>query len=299
MVAQLLTLYLNEGTRGRLARGENGFLAQLIEVVRDAGWEVRVVDADAPVDPDGFAIFHMVAPQHSRGLTVRRVYQGPFWRIERQAERWDWPVAQTVFNANTVPRRQADRFFARWQRRLFDPLLPNVRDENFVYVPLQGKLLEQRSFQSCSPLEMIEAVLEHAPSRRVEVGLHPKEHYDPAELAALERLEQAHPRVHVRMGGMQDLLPACSYVVTQNSSVAFNGYFLNKPAVLFGQIDFHHIAADVTRIGQDAAFEQVMQLRPDYAGYVHWFWQQMSINASLATAKGQIAQRLRDHGWSI
>ncbi len=45
--------------------------------------------------------------------------------------------------------------------------------------------------------------------------------------------------------------------MTQNSAVAMTGYFFHKPSVLFGRIDFHHIAANVHELGVDEAFRQV------------------------------------------
>jgi len=95
------------------------------------------------------------------------------------------------------------------------------------------------------------------------------------------------------------MLKTCDYIVTQNSSVAFDGFFFAKPSVLFGQIDFHHIAANVSELGAAAAIRQAPHMTPDYAGYVHWFWQEMSINAGRPEAEQQIKAALSRAGWPI
>jgi len=244
-------------------------------------------------------MFHMDDPFHDRALTMRRAYHYPFWAIERSAKRWEWRVATTPFDATAVPRKEADRFYRFWQSRLFGDAPVEATRGDFVYVPLQGRLFDHRSFQSCSPLDMIRATLEHEPHLPLIVTLHPNETYTAEEKAALEDLARESGRIRIETGGMQGWLRDCAYVVTQNSSAGFAGYFFGKPLILFAQIDFHHIAANVPEIGAEAAFAKVRDLTPDYAGYIHWFWQQMSINAGHPSAESQIRGALGRAGWPI
>jgi hypothetical protein len=76
---------------------------------------------------------------------------------------------------------------------------------------------------------------------------------------------------------MADLLGRCDYIVTQNSSVAFNGYFFGKPSLLFRKTDFHHIAVQAEIDELAAGFETAQKIQPDYAAYVHWFWQKTAL----------------------
>lgn len=129
--------------------------------------------------------------------------------------------------------------------------------------------------------------------------LHPNERYENAEIAALKKLEQAYDRLTVQTGGMEELLVGCDFIVTQNSSVAFNAYFFRKPSLLFRKTDFHHIAvqADINNLA--AGFSKVQQIAPDYAAYIHWFWQRNSINAGRPEAEKKIAARLKRFGWPV
>ena len=196
-----------------------------------------------------------------------------------------------------APLQEAERFFAFWGQRLFGDAPTRTAREGFVYVPLQGRLLEHRSFQSCAPLDMLRQILRHETRRRIVATLHPKECHAPADLAALDRLAEREPRLTLTRGAMEPLLQACDYVATQNSSAAFAGYFFRKPAVLFARVDFHHIAANVTALGAEAALRRAPELEPDYAGYLHWFWQEMSINAGRPEAEAKILAALQRHGW--
>lgn len=302
--ARLLTFYLHWDVRKRASRGRHNFISKICSVVQRAGFDVAFDKSDEETllqsaARPGYAMFHMDDPFHDRALTMRRVYQYPFWAIEQTAKRWDWSVARSVFDPASVPADKAARFFSFWAKRQFGDAPDRARREGYVYVPLQGRLLAQRSFQSASPVEMLESVLAHDPDRPVAATLHPKESYSDQERTALSRLQDRFPRLMVSSGGMEQHLQNCDYVVTQNSSAAFFGYFFKKPAVLFGRIDFHHIAASVSRLGAAEAIARAPQMQPDYAAYLFWFWQEQSINAGLDTAEDRIRARLAAAGWPV
>ena len=93
------------------------------------------------------------------------------------------------------------------------------------------------------------------------------------------------------------LLPRCDYVATENSSVAVMGYFLGKPALLFGQIDFHHIAGSVPIQGLSQAYETINGPEPDYARYLYWFFQMQALNVWRPEFAERLLARLSEHGW--
>ena len=198
-----------------------------------------------------------------------------------------------------MPRKQAELFFTRWQNRLFERALKKVNRQGFVYVPLQGRLRDHRSFQFCTPLQMIEHVLDHDSKRPIIATLHPNEIYSQAEIDELEALSHQFPRLRVETGQMERWLMHCDYVVSQNSSAAFAGYSFEKPSVLFGQIDFAHIANQTRLMGVTEAIQSAPDLRPDYSGYIHSFWQIMAINAGRSNAKAQIAEAFERGGWPM
>jgi hypothetical protein len=168
-----------------------------------------------------------------------------------------------------------------------------------IYLPLQGRLLERRSFQSMSPLEMIAEVQARAGSRRILLGLHPGESYSPEERAAVEKIAAADPRITVKTGSMTEALCSCDLVVTENSTGALSGFFFDKPAVLFAESDFHHAMPQVSRLGVDEAFRQAEESAPAYAEYLYWFVELNAIKADTAEAEGKILETCRRHGWEI
>lgn len=295
-----VTFYMEPELCKSAQAGQHNFIGKIASVIENAGMDVRFTPFGARGAPagKGRSMSHIKSPPDANGLCFRRVYHYPFWQIEQSAERWAWDVAQAPFAPDPSEAKQAAWFYDFWRKRLFAQTAPEAERGGFIYVPLQGKLLEQRPFQICSPIEMLEHTLAHT-NATVIATLHPQEQYEKAELAALDALDKAHARLRVQSGGMEDLLAGCDYVVTQNSSVAFNGYFFGKPALLFRKAEFHHIAVLADTQDLAGCFDTVQQSKPDFAAYVHWFWQKNSINAGRPEAEEMIAARLKRFGWPI
>lgn len=236
----------------------------------------------------------MQPPTHDRALSFRRAYHYPFWRIETTQQRWRFRVAQARFDPATVDPAPAEAF-ARALRERVLPGPPPARTGP-VLVPLQGHIRRCRSFQTMSPVQMLEHVA--ASGRPTVATLHPRESYDAADHAALARLARRHP--NLRIGGdTGQFLRDCAFVATQNSGVGFDGYILGKPAVLFGQIDFHHIGLNVADLGPGPALAAAGSHAPDFARYLWWFLQEQSINASRPEAPERILAAMRKGGWPI
>jgi hypothetical protein len=73
---------------------------------------------------------------------------------------------------------------------------------------------------------MIEAVLKHDVLRQVMVTLHPEETYSAEEQNALKAFMGKHNRQFLQVGEVNRYLETSDYVVTQNSSAGFMGFFL-------------------------------------------------------------------------
>ena len=293
-------IFLEDNLLHSAQRGEHNFIGLMQGVLEQAGLTVRFLhEDDMPEEHEGYSLVHMKPPLGRRGLMFRRAYHYPFWQIDRTERRWLWDVARDRFDPGSVNHAAANRFQSFWCKRLHD--VEDVTDtpDGFVYVPLQGKLTEHRSFQHMCPIQMLETVLRLEPKRDVVATLHPKETYVQADHDALEKLAVAHPRLRLEAGSARDFLQACAYVVTQNSAVAFDGFLFDRPAILFAKIDFHHIAQSLTRMTPEEAFRRVLSERPDFAKYVHWFWQQKSINAGREDAGEKIRARFVHLDWPV
>jgi hypothetical protein len=305
---QVLWLYLDPGTLADVAAGRHNFFGRVIAAVTARGWRVELREStlaervQAPLRA-GYALFHMEEPTHPGALTCRRTYTGAFWHIEAVAARWDWPVARATYRPDPVRREEAREFADRLRRRLGaeagqEAGAGTEPSGAFIYVPLQARLLAQRSFQAASPVEMLRETLART-DLPILATLHPKATYSDEERGALRDLCAASPRLRVQATGSEAALRACKMVVTQNSGLAFHGYAFHKPAVLFARADFHHIAGSVPEVGAEAAFARLDGPPPDFDDYLYWFLQLQAINAGRDDCGDRIVKSLRGHGWKI
>lgn len=289
-----VSIHVGEGMRAGIASGRVRSFARLVQALTGAGWQIdwRLPEAA----PEPFHITDTAPPMGPQGLVLRRAYAEPFFRLERSVHRWDWDVASARFTPPVRAPHLGQGLATTLRRKLLGP--GPVTREGFIFVPLQGRLLETRSFQSTSPLAMLETLLAQDP-RPIRATLHPKETYSPAELSALDDLTRRSPRLTLG-GNSTDLARACDLIATQNSALAFAGFTAHKPALLFAQADFHHIAASVPRDGLAAALDKARHGEaPPFDAYLHWFLRRHAIDASAEDAVTRFHARLAALGWPM
>ncbi|MEP3846731.1 MAG: phosphotransferase [Paracoccaceae bacterium] len=292
-------------TENSLERDRNGghvFINALRDVAKTSGVNI-VTDKDtsdrrATLQPKDLSLVHMQDPVSERGLTFRKLYSETFWRVEDTGARWDWSLAQAKFDPASIEPNAAQAFYDHWREQLHGAQAKGSVRDGFVYMPLQGRLLEQRSFQSTSPVEMIRHTLAQC-DLPIQATLHPNETYTQAEHDALAQLANEHARFQVVERSMEDALAACDFVVTENSSAGFHAFFYGKVSILFARIEFHHICASVPRSGVEDAFEQARTLLPDFAAYMYWFWKLNGIDLESADASDQLRRALLQYKWPV
>ncbi|MDG1339955.1 MAG: hypothetical protein P8P66_08180 [Paracoccaceae bacterium] len=299
-----LTFYLSKRLLKQVDAKQNGFVSKVARVAETSGFQVRYEQNSkqariASMMNDGYAMFHMDDPFHDRALTMRKVYSYPFWQIEKDAKRWEWAVAKRQFEPTEIDQGLARDFVENWRKWLFQGQAENPMRSGFVYVPLQGRVLDNRSFQTMSPLDMLRETLGHEQQRPIIATLHPNENYSTDEIAELETLINKHPQLKVTSAPMAKMLAECDYVVAENSSAAFFAHFFGKPSIHFAKIDFHHAGLNVGEIGVSAAFEQITNHSPNHEAYLYWFWQIMAINAGRADVSDRIRMAMQNAGWPM
>ncbi len=302
---KILRIYLDESMLWQAREGWFGFGDRVTKAFQEAGFRVELrqnsFDARAKsAARRGYSLFLMDDPFHPKSLNMRKAYYFPYWRIEATSKRWEFEVAQSRFEPDEIDPDHAQKWFGNWRKWVFRGGPARAEKTGMIYVALQGRLTAQRSFQSMSPLDMIGEVQARAGDRRILIGLHPGEEYSEEERRALERIEDRDTRVTVQTGGMEEALRTCDFTVTQNSAAALSGFFFKKPAILYGETDFHHQMPRISQLGSDEAWWQVEACAPDYEKYLYWFLHLNAIKADEeGVAEAKILATCRHHGWEI
>lgn len=294
----ILHFFMPDHRLAQIAAGKPSILTRVIEAVKTAGWDVNLrpeAEAEKAARDPGFHLVVNKPVTSPRCLSLRRCYLDPFWRIENTNDRWDWPITDMPFAPDPNDARLARGFLARRRDKLFAD--SSVSRRGFTFMPLQGKLLQRRYFQAMSPVDMIAETFRANPRQSVIATLHPGETYSDAEMSALMDIKRQNPGFQLSSLKSDRLLLECDRVITQNSSLALRGFFLEKPAILFARIDFHHIAGSVVRDGLEAAFQTAAA--PPFADYLFWFFKRNSITSWDANSAKAIRERLSQHGWPV
>lgn len=274
---------------------------QVTAALEAVGWDTNLVPLEDSHGRPRAAGYHLVLNLPVWGpncLSLRKTCRDPFWKIEDTNDRWDYQIARAEFDPTAI-KAGHNGFFGHWKPRFLGEAPAAEGLGPYIFMPLQGKLTERRHFQSMAPLDMIRATLAQDPERRVIATLHPRESYSAAERDGLERIAATEPRFSLVKGDSLPLVKGCDYIVTENSSVAVTGYFAGKQAVLFAQIDFHHIAGSVPRQGLEAAFARMRQPAPDFVRYLYWLLEMNAIRTWDENAHDRIRTRLQQFGWPV
>ena len=297
-----LGLYLMDGLRKDVAEGRHKFFATLMRAFRGRGYEIdlypdtleeRLASADRP----GYSLFHLQTPLHDKALDLRQAYLKPFWRLERAQWKDEYRIAGKPFEPEKLKAEAALRFMDRMRARM-GVTGPAPRTGGHVFVALQGLLREQRHGQTCTPIDMVQTVVELEESRPIILKLHPKETYSNGDLEAVSHFE-SYANVSVTTDPASDLIAGADYVVTQTSSVAVEAMLHEVPSVLFGAADFHHACLNVSQKGAAACLAEAPDFRPDFAAYLYWFLQRNCINAVRNDVEARIIDTCRDFGWRV
>ncbi len=246
-----------------------------------------------------YHIFDINGASGPRSLNVRKAHFYPFWSLENAGNRYAPRISQLEFNPSEINGIVAQDFFNKICVRNL-PAHPEILPkDDFVFIPLQGRLLKQRKWQFSTTNDMINTVLAQEPNRQILVKPHPREDYTAAEKSYIQALSE-YPRITITERDTFSLLSQCAYVATQNSAVAFTGFLYQKPAILFANADFHHICQTVKTSDQAAeAFQKISETRPDFEKYIYWYLQMNCINAGRDNAVETILNMARNCGWQV
>jgi hypothetical protein len=263
---------------------------RLDQVFRPRGAEIVVRDRrDGPRDSTPGAAkhyddgdLHIVDMGRLRGpgiLNAAVAYIQPYWHLDPQGVQAESSIGTRVYDPRKIDYAVAGPFFEAMRADLL-ALRKSRRDQmervtafapGAIAVFLQGLRPLQQGLAHCTPLELLRAVCAGAGGRQVLVKPHPLAAEDDAEIIDAA-LAEGLP-VTVTMANVHDIIAASVCTVSFNSAVALEGFLHRKPAILFGQSDFHHICETVRQPGEFAGALERLLARPPggYAQFMFWY----------------------------
>ncbi|KAB7613935.1 hypothetical protein F9L33_11305 [Amylibacter sp. SFDW26] len=266
--------------------------AKIEETITQNGGTVEVVQRDARLkienDPDAAALIdddnlHIVengwmsAPNV---LNATIAYIPPFWHLDPKGVLCNSVISTAEYNPETIPFDVANGMFQRLRKRLVEkrhsrydqPSEVEEIPKNSIAVFLQGGLPEKQGNAYCTTEEMLRTVHKYSKGHPIVVKAHPISNQI-KDAKILSKLMHEGMEFYPTNANVHDILSRCSVTVSFNSAVAMEGFLHRKPAILFGQSDFHHNVETVKTPDEfPDALSQALSKEGGYAQFVYWYF---------------------------
>jgi hypothetical protein len=297
-----------------------GWHLRLYRVIRDMGLaegigvDIRVRDRDITpatraVSDGRFADgnLHILDDRSVRAegvLNAAVAYFWQFWHLDPVGTKAFSSIGALAYDPAEMPYPRAETFFkaqrarlvARRQSKYGQKAETTQLPQGGLAVFLQGDFPVKQGATTFDDMAMVAAVLAQT-SGPVLVKPHPLV-IDPHTLAGLRKLAQRDARLVITDANVHDILAACVATVSVNSTVALEGFLHRKPAVLFGQADFHHFAGRVMQASDfGAVLAQERGRTGGYAQYLAWYFLRHCLRIDNADLQGAIWARFAAAGF--
>jgi hypothetical protein len=269
---------LHLGLFGRVAKIWGGRGAKvMVRDRRDGPWDQP--GQTGHYDDGDLHIVDMGRCQGPGVLNAAVAYIQPFWHLDAAGVQGESSIRRLSYDAAQVDYAVAGPFFEDMRARIVLGR-QSRRDQmerltefapGAIAVFLQGTRPGVQGLAYCTPLEMLRAVCAGAGGRQVLVKPHPLDAEADAEVID-QALAEGLP-ITPTLANVHDMMAGAVCTVSFNSAVALEGFLHRKPAVLFGQSDFHHFAETVRDPGEfGAALTRVLTRAPGgYAQFLFWY----------------------------
>lgn len=213
-------------------------------------------------------------------LNAAVAYFWEFWHLDPRGTKACSSIGDLTYDPRAMPYARAERFFAAQRARRVVPRLSKYGQKaersdlppGALAVFLQGDYPQRQAVTGFDDLAMLAAVRGADLDLPILVKPHPLVK-NPFTLAELQLSLRGDDRVRLTDANVHDMLETCLATVSINSTVALEGFLHRKPAVLFGQADFHHLCGRVERPEDFApVLEAQRGRRRGYAQYLAWYF---------------------------
>lgn len=276
-----------------------GVPCKLIEMNRDTALD--------QIESDNF--FHILNHgriTHPRALNAGIAYVYPFWHLDPKGIRAFSSIADMPFRPGLIDGPAARRFMRKLKARQVTARTSRyAQPQDHEPLPKAAAAIFLQSEQHRNVNEtlyldrwtMVAATCA-ATDGAVIVKPHPRE-MDTALFDQLLDMQKRHPKLHIALGNIHDIIAASDRVVTINSAVGIEALLHEKPVILCGRTDFHHIATTAETADQLARALQSPPPAARYAKFIYWYFGQQCLDASAPDLAEQVLERMRLTGYTL
>ncbi|WP_299424959.1 hypothetical protein [uncultured Shimia sp.] len=264
-------------------------------------------DWSAHLEADNLHIIENGTVQQPNALNAALAYLPPYFHLDALGVLADSSAAQEIYDEAKVNPVLAQSNFLVLQDRLvrkrrsrYGPKKDITKiPKDCIAVFLQGDNPHRQGTAHCDNETLLRTVAKHAGNRKIVVKAHPmSKQLDDVQLL-LRLLQEGLPLVATD-ANVHDILQQCAVTVSYNSAVAIEGFLHNKPAILFGRSDFHHVAETVEfPCDFPRALHSALNSQRNYAKYLFWYFSQFAVSAEDWDLNERLLKRFEWAGFSV
>ncbi len=263
------------------------------------------IDAAALIDDDNLHVIQNGWMDTPNALNATIAYIPPFWHLDRQGVLCNSTIAASKYSPETVPFDAANGFFRGLRKRLVNNRHSRYDQsaeieeipKDCIAVFLQGGLPEKQGNAYCSTEDMLRTVHRFSDGRTVVVKAHPISNQI-KDAKVLSDLMHEGMEFYPTSANVHDILASCSVTVSFNSAVAMEGFLHRKPAILFGESDFHHYTETVKAPEEfPIALSKALQKQGGYAQYVYWYFAKQCLSLHDSDLDRKLLEKFSNMGF--
>ena len=229
-------------------------------------------------------------------LNAAVAYLWEFWQLDPRGTKAFSSIAERRFDTAGMKAERVARFretlLARYvaHRRSKHGQITDHRElpEGASALFCQGHYPLKAGATDFTDVAVLRTMIAQTTDRPILVKLHPAATAVQEE-EALRTLAGTDSRVLITDANIHDILASCAATVSINSTAALEGFIHRKPAILFGQSDFHHIAGRVHAPGDfGRVLDRQIGASPSYDAFLAWFFLRNCIPLNARTLEVRI-----------
>lgn len=257
-------------------------------------------------EPDKLHLVENGMVQCAGVLNTALAYLPPFYHLDAEGALANGSAASTSNGmANVDPEKThlfwqnlQSRFVATRISRYSHPKQFERIPEGCIAIFLQGDNSQRWGTAHCDTEAMIRAVAKNSNGRPVVVKAHPVSNGENDRKLILKLLSEGLD-LFLTEANIHDILSKCEVTVSFNSAVAIEGFFYNKPAILFGRSDFHHCCETVSDPKNfSEALSRALTSSWNYPAYLYWYFTTFCFSLNDPEVDNAIMKRFNDVGFS-
>ncbi len=252
--------------------------------------------------------FHIIengTVNQGNALNAALAYLPPYYHLFKCGVLARSPAQNAQFDPGEVNSVLAEAFVSTLRHRLVGNRRTRYGPKKeFTEIPdgciavfLQGDNPHHQGTAQCDTETLLRTVAAGANGRQVIVKAHPiSRQLQDAQL--IHRLLQDGVPLIATDANIHDILARCAATVSFNSAVSMEGFLHEKPTILFGDSDFHHVAETVRRPSSfPEALRRALAGKREYSKFLYWYFSTFCLSVEHWNVGGGILSEIEKAGF--